>query len=151
LDYSGTEIPISYTNHEYKWMAKEMGIPVLQINTSDIGGFEAVTTVTYQDTAIIIDGITENFYDETSYSIFPNPVRDELNISGYANISASYHFEIFDNTGNLKFASEKKTEIAGSFIIRQDAKLARLSAGIYILKLYAGEELVAIKKFICLP
>ncbi|MFN0274948.1 MAG: T9SS type A sorting domain-containing protein [Chitinophagales bacterium] len=151
IEFDGTEIPLSYTNYEYKWMAKEMGIPVLQINTSDIGGFEAVTAVTYQDTALIFDGIYENYYNEKSLSIFPNPVGDILNISVSTAANALYRFEIFDHAGNHLFSSSNIVVDSGSFTIHQDADAAKLSAGIYILKMYADEELVGVKKFIRLP
>lgn len=150
LEYDGTEIPFTYTNHEYKWLAKEMGVPVLQINTSDIGGFEAITTVTYQDTAVIT-GTTAPYYSEESVSVFPNPVTEVLHISVSAPSASEYYFQITDAAGNQKYLSEKTQQREGSFMLSKNICDENFSAGIYVLKVFADDTLVAVKKLIILP
>lgn len=150
LEYDGTEIPFTYTNHEYKWLAKEMGIPVLQINTSDIGGFEAITTVTYQDTAVISD-VTSPYYNAESISVFPNPVTEVLHISVSAPFASDYYFQITDAAGNEKYLSEKTEQQKGNFVLSKNICDENFSAGIYVLKVFADDTLVAVKKLIILP
>ena len=43
------EIPIEYTATEYRWVAQDEGIPILQVNTQTLLGIETATAVIYKD------------------------------------------------------------------------------------------------------
>lgn len=49
ITYDAIEIPFSYTTTEYKWLAKNGGIPVLQINAQTVLGAESVTQVFFRN------------------------------------------------------------------------------------------------------
>lgn len=63
---------------QYKWIAKDKKIPVLQINTQSVGGGNSfVVSAFYQDTARIINSIKDLSMSD-KVLVFPNPVREKV-------------------------------------------------------------------------
>ncbi|MBC8046345.1 MAG: T9SS type A sorting domain-containing protein [Fimbriimonadaceae bacterium] len=138
IESSGVEIPFSYASNEYKWLAKEMGVPVLQITTQVIAGTETVTRVAYQDSARIITGI-QNVISEDDFLVYPNPATDRINIS----YSGSFITEIriYDVSGKL----------IREYPYSNELNISDLEAGVYFVKLYSENKLIAQKKMIRVP
>ena len=73
------ELPIP-DSHIYEWWANGEKEPVLRITTIIQGSNETVTNIEYRDIYRGLDaGLSKNLIDHT---VFPNPVINELNISG---------------------------------------------------------------------
>lgn len=83
INYSGFSqwIPIPVpTSHEYEWWAKDQKLPVMKIVTTEVGGNETVTKITYRDKFRydLVASIAENKAIEIG--IYPNPASDKLTI-----------------------------------------------------------------------
>jgi hypothetical protein len=78
LGYGTTLNLITY---EYKWLATDGGMPVLQINAQDVAGLPVVTQVLYLDTTMhtgIVDVIADDHF-----FIYPNPAVDHVVINSW--------------------------------------------------------------------
>lgn len=64
--------------HEYKWLAKGGGIPVLQVNTTEAFSFQTVTQITYKSAAASVEA--DNAFAQ-SVKMHPIPVYDHLTIA----------------------------------------------------------------------
>ena len=133
---TGLPFPIGFpsTTTEYKWLGKQQGVPLLQINTNQFG---IVTMVKYLDNPVV--GIDENGKAVSATSVFPNPASDNLNfvLNGVnTNIKAS----VFNSTGGKVFEKEFSSYDRKSIDIRN------FEAGIYMLQLNS-ENKTGYKKF----
>lgn len=75
LDTLGFGFPVPRpTQYEYKWLAKNMGIPLLQINTQKTGSSEVISQILYRD-SVRLDIVNVKNIDQTysNIKIFPNP------------------------------------------------------------------------------
>lgn len=149
FESGGTEFPVSYTNFEYKWLAKEMGIPVLQINTTDLGGFETITRIAYQDTADVIMSLqSQDNISQKMISVFPNPVENQINFSIESETSSIINYQITDLFGNIYFSSGDCFIHEGKNIFSSSFSLSTLSGGMYLVKILEGNNFIASQKFI---
>lgn len=69
---SPTPIVVQQATTEYKWMAKGSGLPVLQINTLQVGGASITTQTTYYTNPSAPVGIQTQ--RPQAFNVFPNPV-----------------------------------------------------------------------------
>jgi hypothetical protein len=83
------EIPRS--SIEYQWIAKEEGLPVLQVNTL----LGATTNIEYK-TNDVPDNIEKN--EKVEVKAFPNPSSDYLFVEG---VELGAHYEIIDLQGRV--------------------------------------------------
>lgn len=151
LEYSGTEFPVEYTNHEYKWMAKEMGVPVLQINTSVVAGFETPTRIAYQDTAHVIVSLDQQNTFTGALHIFPDPVRDILHTEIILPSASTCYYELADVAGHTIYRSASENMLAGEHIINKNMSDVNITPGMYFMKLYVNGKGVVSKSFFYLP
>jgi len=88
----GIDLP---TAHIYEWIANGEKEAVLRIETSEVGGMETVTGVTYRDN---YDPTLANLNESTllSAEVYPNPVTSELHIDSEASDIA---YSIIDMNG----------------------------------------------------
>lgn len=80
---------------EYKWLANNQDLPVLQINTAIVFGSEAIQSIAFKY-AENTNNINEQ--KENKIKIYPNPSSNEINISGIMK-----DIFIYDNLGKLVF------------------------------------------------
>lgn len=80
LDTLGFGTNVTLKSYEYKWLTQAGGIPVLQINAQDVLGVPVITQITYQDTALQtgVPAIAAALHQ--SFSVYPNPAGDVLQI-----------------------------------------------------------------------
>ncbi len=107
---------------QYKWLAKDKKIPVLQINTQSVGGGNSfVTSAFYQDTVRIINSI-KDLSTSDIVSVFPNPVKEKFIVK-----ADNIHWQkasITDASGKqtiLKFEPVSSNEISVSIPVKQIA------------------------------
>ncbi|MEI8202040.1 MAG: T9SS type A sorting domain-containing protein, partial [Bacteroidota bacterium] len=124
---------LNHTQTEYKWLTKGIGIPVLKATK-----VANVTTVEYYDTTNSV-GITEN--NILNITVFPNPVRDEINVSSSEPI---YSIEMMNQTGEIVYSKKYADSELQKRIYIPD-----LSDGIYVFKCFdKNKRLICIKKIV---
>lgn len=84
------------TIREYKWLANGEGIPVLQVNTSELLGVEAITSIRYRDSLRVPVGLSEPEQAIASMRVFPNPghsrdLRLVVNMAGQGLCQLAIH------------------------------------------------------------
>lgn len=82
--YSIVGLPLSYNiiyplMREYKWLAKDEGIPVMQINTEFINNVETITSIAYKD-SLFITGLTQVKTPIYGADISPNPSKGDAKL-----------------------------------------------------------------------
>jgi hypothetical protein len=150
IEYDGTEIPVSYTNYEYRWMANDGGIPVLQINTTDLAGFETVTSVTYQDTALVVLDAPAVFFNPDFVSIYPNPASENFTLRYQNQTASEMYYALVTADGTLVYLSESYPLEHGMNAFTFNLETLGIVPGIYFLKLFADGQFAGMKKFISL-
>ena len=138
------EIPFGYTAVEYRWMAKNEGMPVLQINSQVIFGFETITQVTYK-TADVIDGIENGVSSENNFVVYPNPAATSATIQFTTSGNAKYLISISDLQGKIIF-EKNISALNGENSIATD--LQSFAAGTYLVSLFENNQLIASQKII---
>lgn len=115
---------------EYKWLAKGMDIPVLQINTTAFGGMEVVTQVRYQDSLrseVPTLGL-EDKLDPLVVHTFPNPVNESLHIQIPDLRGQTAQIRLFDLQGRLVSQSETRG-------LNVELSMSHLATGHYVLEI----------------
>ncbi|MBK8486330.1 MAG: T9SS type A sorting domain-containing protein [Bacteroidetes bacterium] len=147
FEYSGFEIPISYTSHEYRWLSPDMGIPVLQINTQALLGFETVTQVIYQDTLLPAPvSIQENLLHADI--TLQNPVSNTMQIAIQAEQAYPMYLIVKDTKGATVL--ETKQEILNTGINNFSYSINNLESGMYLVNVVMDNRVVEVKKLIVL-
>lgn len=142
--YADIPYGITYTTIEYRWMAKENGIPILQINAQEILGIETITQVIYKS-GDAVDVITEHANNNFNLTVLENPVFEELNYSINFQDVAELQIIISDITGKIiKNRSLLCSNGENNFI----ENISQLSPGMYFLSLYQSGQILKNLKFI---
>jgi hypothetical protein len=144
ITINGTGLNITTrTQHEYKFLAKGLDWPVLQIYTNEFFGVEIVSNVFVRDTIIkdkFIDGIL-NFNLNNEIKIFPNPANNfliiELDKSLKDGVKTIYIYDILGRVVRyLNFeGTNGVTDLTG------------LGNGIYFIKIETQEYSI-VNKFV---
>lgn len=80
---------------EYKWLAEDEGIPVMQVNTS----FGIPTLIRYKDGIDVSTGQLE--HSEGLFRIYPNPAQNDVNVSLADMPKGQLQLEVFDMCGRM--------------------------------------------------
>ncbi len=139
IDLAGFGFPIPRVTHEYKWIAVNKGLPMLQINTNDLAGNETVSSVRYQD--FPNTSVTDLQSSENAFQIFPNPTSD------YAFVLPSEKFQhekllITDVEGKLL------NEIPVSNSSTTTIDLTAFSEGIYFVQFLNEGKIESVQKLV---
>ena len=128
---------------EYKWLAKEEHVPILQINTTAFGGLEVVNSVTYRDSVrpeIPTLGIADKF-EPLEAKVYPNPSHGIVYVDFEDFSSPKANLQLIDMQGRIV---EDRT-LTG---YQHRVQLNHLSTGTYLLwihtdkKAYVGKVVV---------
>jgi hypothetical protein len=96
----------------------------------------------------LASGITDNSYPGNSILVYPNPVKDNLNIYLNTLNANPIHIEIIDLPGKVVYNSEYTSGFDGEQTIQLN--LNNLSPGYYILKLTQKKQIIGSTKLIVL-
>lgn len=125
---SWVAIPVP-PSHEYEWWTNGEMEPILKITTSEVGGNETVTAIEYRDIYRGMDAGLEELAVE--FSIFPNPVQNELNITTFEKIKS---IRIVDMHGAIILEKLVNNETSVTIDVDQ------LSKGSYQIQVIAGSK-----------
>lgn len=95
-----TWVPIPMpASHEYEWWTNGQKEPILRITTNEFGGNETITAIEYRDNFdAALAGIEE---ESLNFSIYPNPVSNELVIDGTENVNS---IQVIDVKGSVVYS-----------------------------------------------
>ncbi len=89
------------------------------------------------DPTIVTDS-DEIFYDDVKiFDLFPNPVKDRININFRKDITSELIIKVYNSVGALVFSVEKTIPINGNVEI---SDLGVLTSGMYFIEIQIGEE-----------
>ncbi len=142
--YADVPYGITYTTIEYRWMAKEEGIPVLQIDAQEILGIETITQVIYKS-GDVADAISVQANNNFNLSVLENPSFNELNYSINFPQVAQLQIIISDITGRIM---ENRSVLCSNGENNFIENITPLSPGIYFLSLYQSGKILKNIKFI---
>ncbi|MBC7863136.1 MAG: T9SS type A sorting domain-containing protein [Bacteroidia bacterium] len=141
-----TPFPITgtYYEHRYQYYSAASKFPLFEIRLTHINtplGTTDTKTV-YANYAVV--GVKEN-HNQISFSLFPNPVKNELNIKMNFQKQNNVSIEVINQLGQV-VKSEKMDNInAGTLVKKID--LTGVASGIYFVRLKNGEG-SKVQKFI---
>lgn len=131
----GQAIQRNYT--EYHWLAKETGIPLLQVTIDEQVGSTAI----YRDSARFITvGINTQFAERSKLTVYPNPTSNLFTISHQAKASSQAELSIYDLQGIL-VAKQSIALRKGENKLKLSATDYNLKSGIYTLQIIADNQL----------
>lgn len=130
---------------EYKWIAKNENIPVMQITTTDVAGTEVVSAIVYPDSLRTTVGLTELNADAL-FSVSPNPAKDFISLNFSVTKAEEVALAIYNINGSLIYIDENKWYAAGSHNKLISTRF--LETGIYILQLKSNDSLFTKKVII---
>lgn len=132
---------------EYKWIAKNQGIPLLEIVETSLGIMPAfTTTITYKDSLRNL-GINEKpiTISENKINIYPNPAKDKFSIDFKLISPAEIEIGIYDITGSkIKEIIQPYGE-KGNYKISIDLNEAKITKGVYFIKFKNGKNISVTK------
>lgn len=133
----GTWIPLDVpASHEYEWWANNQKEPVLRFKTTEIIGNEVVTSIEYRDIYRGLDaGIDELKAD---FSLFPNPVVNELTIISPSEIMK---IKVINVNGEIV------QQLLLDHIYSTTINVAQLPAGTYKIQVESDNKM-AVKSFV---
>lgn len=123
------------TNRAFYVKTAEDVVYRLVFNTFSSGSAGGVITFNYQDVTNLL--ATEQFENQVSFGVYPNPSSDKRISIVYdgANANANNNVSIYSLTGAKVF--DRKLENNG--FTNTDLNLSDLNSGVYILKFQSGE------------
>jgi len=85
--------------------------------------------------------------DQKSFIVYPNPLSDESIIRYHLDKKENVNLDVYDLLGNKVYAfiNQSEEQGAGNYEYRFSAQQANINAGVYFIKLSAGNESVVEK------
>ncbi|MBU1370487.1 MAG: T9SS type A sorting domain-containing protein [Bacteroidetes bacterium] len=120
---------------EYHWVAKEMGIPLLQVLIDESLGSTAV----YRDSARFITvGVSQQLASAAQLQVYPNPVEQFFTLKLSGAKAGNAFLQIFDMQGRQTYA-EAIAVRPGVNEIKLSTDETRLKAGIYYIRILSDK------------
>ena len=127
-----------YTIKEYKWIGKDHGLPLVQINTD---ASNVITQILFQD-SLRLTGIHELSAVISEPLIFPNPSSEILVVKYFLKEKVNVEIELFSNDGKKISSVINEHQSFGENICPINLRRYNLASGIYILKIHAGNSTI---------
>ena len=87
----------------------------------------------------LLTGIDNPVVDIDKFNVYPNPFKDNLNITFYSSKSQTIDIELYDISGRLIFKKQEKMSAGASKIVNI-SEIKSVSKGIYIVRLFTPDE-----------
>jgi hypothetical protein len=135
IDSLNFGIPVNHSYTEYKWIGKDMKIPILQI-TDNLDGLFAV----YID-SLPGDPVGQVETPGLEYLlVYPNPFSSQLTIQLLVEKPENIKVSIFDMKGVRVENFTKKIDKSGQITLHLNLQDKILESGNYLLEIRAGDE-----------
>ena len=109
---------------EYKWLATNGKIPVLQINTNVNGANEVITSIRYRDIYRDLSVGINSVYKNVDARIFPNPSNGNMvTISLGVAVNDAYEVSVYAMDGSL-MTTFTKDVVNGKVVVNEFQDLA---------------------------
>lgn len=112
---------------EYKWLASNMGIPLIQIDEEG-----PLLTARYIDSVRLLTGVEHLAFSEPGFRLFPNPANDFVYAEFTLQQSEMLKIELYDLSGRLR--SEPINQYFPTGTHTRIIHLGNLKSGVYIVK-----------------
>jgi hypothetical protein len=119
---------------EYKWLATNKMIPVLEVDAQILFNNEVVTNVVYQDSirdSVFFIGVNEPVRPLALHQVFPNPATNSTTLLYTLNSADAVTITITDITGSIVSDPIKEQKPAGTSTTTLNT--ADLAAGTYFI------------------
>jgi len=127
---------------EYKWIAKNHGIPLLEITETSTGLMPAfTTTISYKDSTRNLVAIEKPLTLSDNFKIYPNPTKEKVFIDFKLGSPSNIIIEIFNIAGNKIKEFSQFYDEKGSYKIKFDLIDDKISRGIYFIKFQNGKNI----------
>lgn len=117
------------TQYEYKWLAKNQGVPILQINTQEAGNNEIINEIIYRD-SVRLDVVNVEKISQVNpeIKVYPNPAGGKFCVSGLT--SRNSELIIYNVTGEIV----NRFTVAGN-LLPVPVDVSKQPDGIYFLQI----------------
>jgi len=132
-DTAGQGIMIERNYIEYKWLAKNHKVPLLQCVEDQILG----TTVMYKDSLRDLTVGIKEIENQVKADIFPNPVEDYIYVSVSSDSDKACNFKIFDSVSRLIY--EEVFFPSKSSTTKINFNFSKLPPGLYLVDLQQND------------
>lgn len=148
------EIPGTKTEwalaREYKWLGKNQGLPLLQINTSEIDEQEVVVSISYRDhyrsPALLA---SPDPLPQPAFSVYPSPLlpANELHLNVPPSLRDPVQVTLFDLKGQQIYQTTfSPPSPAGEALVIPAAAIG-MGRGLYLMQIRSGNTIV-VKKIV---
>ncbi len=141
IDSLGIGFPVLRDYTEYKWLGNDFGLPLCTVTDDGI-----IPDVTYIDSVrnLFTGVVTKNIVD-TKINIYPNPVKDKINVEVILNNPDEIEILLKSITGEtiqqLFYDKQSEKKYKYSFTLNSH----NLSKGLYFLMIKTNEKIYARK------
>lgn len=139
VDSLGMGFPIYRNYIEYKWLAKNQGLPLLTVVDDDVFG----ATIIYQDSVRDISvSVPESIVQkDEQLLVYPNPAVDQIHVLLTNFEIGKVDIQLFDLTGTVKYAEEVwvSSQLARWHQLKWDRQ--QVLPGIYLLKIRQNDRI----------
>jgi hypothetical protein len=146
------EIPAARTQRpvvrEYKWLAKNQGIPLLQITTAEVEGQEVVASITYRDNYRRLTPLSASDPGQTTAVVaYPSPLRWEepLRVALPSSLRGALDLQVFSPTGQQVYREVLTEAQSAAGLLTVPAQAFDRSRGLYLVRIQTSEKLVVKK------
>lgn len=146
------EIPGTRTQRpvvrEYKWLAKNQGIPLLQVTTTEVEDQEVVAAISYRDVYRRLAPLAAPDPElQATIVAYPSPLRSEepLRVALPASLRGSLQVRVFSPTGQQVYESVAPDLQSATNVLTVPAQAFGGSRGLYLMRIKAGDKLVVKK------
>jgi len=138
LDSAGTGFPLVREITEYKWLAKDMGLPVLQVNEEGI-----IVTATYIDSVrTSFTGVADPVATDYDLVIYPNPCRDYLSINYELKDNEDVEITLLSMFGNEITRVHIEHQPPGNYSRIVNLEALGIKPGFYVVKFLTRDKRV---------
>lgn len=133
---------------EYKWLAKNQGIPLLQVTTTEVGEQEVVAAISYRDVYRRLAPLAAPDPElQATIVAYPSPLRSEepLRVALPASLRGSLQVRVFSPTGQQVYESVVPDLQSATNVLTVPAQAFGGSRGLYLVRIKAGDKLVVKK------
>ena len=111
-----------------------------------VGGAQGTGKITwFKNDEIVIDNVDE-FIDPNYLNVFPNPVKDKINIEFHINKSSKLNIALYNLLGQKCKTLENQTFHSGDF--KKQYEIDDSFVGMYLLKITCNNQVLTRKIFI---